>query len=89
MNRIKKLAKKREAENLEEEEEELRDLQEQVAGLITPALQERIHEAVGYLLDETDDIDANDVLSDIFDDDTYQSFLHSLMNYELSESEYF
>ncbi len=90
LNRIDKLAKKRVAEYLEEEEEELRvELQQQVADLIAPALQERIHEVVGDLLDETDNIDANDVLNDIFDDDTYQSFLHSLMGYELLESEFF
>ncbi len=89
-NHIDKLAKKREAEYIEEEEEELRvELQQQVAGLITPALRERIHEVVGDLLDETINIDASDVLNDIFDDDTYQSFLHNLMGYDLLESDFF
>ena len=89
MKRIEKLAKKRKAECIAEEEEELRiDLQHQVAGLIAPTLQDRIHEVIGHLLDETDDINANDILADIFDDDTYQGFLHSLMGYELLQSEY-
>ncbi len=90
MKRIEKLARTREVEFLQEEEDELRmDLQYQVAGLIAPALQDRIHEVVGNLLDETDDIITTDVLTDVFDDDTYQSFLHSLMGYELLESEFF
>jgi hypothetical protein len=90
MKCIEKLAKTRETEYLQEEEDELRiDLQYQVAGLIAPALQDRIHEVVGNLLDDTDDIITTDVLTDVFDDDTYQSFLHSLMGYELIESEFF
>jgi len=84
LKHIEELAKIRKAEFLQEEEEELNmNIQHQVAGLIAPALQERIHEVIGNLLDETDDISTMDVLADIFDDETYQSFLNSLMGYEL------
>lgn len=88
MKHIEKLAKKREAEYLQEEEDELRmDLQNQVAGLIAPALRDQINQVVGNLLDDPDEIIATDVLTDIFDDGTY-SFLHNLMEYEFLESEF-
>lgn len=84
MNKINRLARKRKAEELAEEEEELRmELQYQVADLIAPALQERIQDVIGNLLNENDDINASDVLIDVFDDDLYQNFLQNLLGFEL------
>ncbi len=83
MARINAIAKKRREKYLLEEAEELRtNLQFQVAGLIAPELQERIQDIVGDLLDDAGDIDTIDILTDIFDDDTYQSLLHNLIGYE-------
>ncbi len=76
MKYINKLAQKREQELLLEEEEELRvELENQVSILIAPALQERIHDVISDILEDTDDIDTTGVIMNIFNDDIYQYFL--------------
>lgn len=88
MRRIRKLAQKREQEMLLEEDEELRsELESQVSILIAPALQERIHDVIGNILENTDDIDSTDVIMNIFDDDIYQYFFYDLMDEEFLESD--
>ena len=77
--RIETIAKKRKEETIREEQEEIQsDLQLHLAGLIAPALQERIHEVIGDLIDE----------DELFDEDAYQGFLHSLINYELFSDDF-
>lgn len=80
LNKIEKLAKKRKTEDLEEEEEELRNnLSNQITYLIAPALIERINQIVGNLLNENDDINHLDVLADIFQDDV---FFHEYLDFD-------
>ena len=85
---IKKLAQKREQELLLEEEEELRsELENQVTVIIAPALQERIHDVIGDILENTNDIDTTDVIMNIFNEDSYQYFLYDLIDPDFSESD--
>jgi len=79
MTKLTKLAKKRKLDTLQEEEEELRaGLQDHVTELIGPLLQERLQDAVGFLLENAEDLDETTILND----EMYQGFLDTLLNYE-------
>lgn len=78
MSKLRKLAKKRKLEILQDEENELRaGLQDHVAEIIGPILQERIQDALGYLLENNEDLE-----TELIDEDMYQGFLYTLLNYD-------
>ena len=76
--RLLKIAKKRKLQDIQEEEDDLRNnLQDHVATLIGPLLQERLQDAVGVLLENIEDL--ND---ELIDEEVYQRFMDTLLNYE-------
>lgn len=83
MKRIDKLAKIREAERLQEEEEELR---ENLQTHLSETLRDRIHHIIGNLLDQNENIDHFDVLSVFQDTDLLQGFVIDV-DFDESESE--
>ena len=69
LDKIEILSKKRKAEVLEEEEEELRlSLENQITELLEPALGNRINVIINDVINQNGDINIIDILSEIIDD---------------------
>ena len=91
MKLIKNLAKKREEENIAEEELELQhefenEIQNEIINLLMPAFREHM-QTIGYIFE---DIDAIDIINEFFDDESYQNIFTHIIGYtidtDLSES---